>query len=74
LEPRDEFLKQKQSRKSVERRREERELLFWTIRQTCLVALLGAATVCAVISLALGEVGGSNLVGQLLAGAGRFFG
>jgi hypothetical protein len=49
-------------------------LLFWTIRQTCFVAFLGTATVCAVISLALGEVGGSNLVGQLLARAGTFFG
>jgi hypothetical protein len=57
---------------SIARRRAERELLFWTIRQTCFVALLAAATICALISLFTGEFGGSNLVGQLLARAAAF--
>jgi hypothetical protein len=67
-------LKRKRNRDSVESRRAERELLFWTIRQTCFVALLGAATICTLISLIGGEVGGSNLLGQLLRKAGVFIG
>jgi hypothetical protein len=47
----------------------ERELLFWTIRQTCFAALLAAATLCAVISLFAGELGGTHLVEQLLTRA-----
>lgn len=47
----------------------ERELLFWTIRQTCFAALLAAATLCAVISLFAGEFGGTHLVEQLLTRA-----
>jgi len=54
---------------SIARRRAERELLFWTIRQTCFAALLAAATICAVISLFAGEAGGAHLVEQLLARA-----
>jgi hypothetical protein len=50
----------------IARRRAERELLFWTIRQICFVVLLAAATICAVISLFVGEFDGSHLVGQLL--------
>jgi hypothetical protein len=57
---------------SLARRRAERELLFWTIRQTCFVALLAAATICAVISLLVGEFDGSHLVGQLPARAVAF--
>jgi hypothetical protein len=56
---------------STAKRREERELLFWTIRQTCFAALLAAATICAVVSLFAGAVGGSDLVGRLLAGGAR---
>lgn len=44
-------------------------MLFWTIRQSCFAALLAAATICAVISLVVGEIDGSSLVGQLLAKA-----
>jgi len=51
---------------SIARRRAERELLFWTIRQTCFAALLAAATICAVLD-------GAHLVEQLLTRAATFF-
>lgn len=57
---------------SIARRRAERELLFWTIRQTCFVALLAAGTICAVISLVASEFGGSHSVGQLLTKSAGF--
>jgi hypothetical protein len=58
---------------SIARRRAERELLFWTIRQTCFAALLAAATICAVISLFAGEFDGARLVEQLLTRAATLF-
>jgi len=65
-------LKRDPEETSIARRRGERELLFWTIRQACFAALLAAATICAVVSLLAGEFDGSHLVGQLLARAAAF--
>jgi hypothetical protein len=58
---------------SIARRRAERELLFWTIRQTCFAALLTAATICAVISLFADEFDSAHLVEQLLRRAAALF-
>jgi hypothetical protein len=57
---------------SVARRWAERELLFWTIRQTCFITLLAAGTICAVISLVAGGFGGSHSVVQLLTTSAGF--
>jgi hypothetical protein len=67
--PRDEFLKQDRNRDSVESRKAERALLFWTIRQSCFVVLLAAGTVYTVVSLLTGQIDGPHLVGQILARA-----
>jgi hypothetical protein len=54
------------ARTPIEVRRAERELFFWTARQTIKLVLFAALAVYVVVSLAEGQFPGSELLLRLL--------
>jgi|HubBroStandDraft_3_1064219.scaffolds.fasta_scaffold104120_1 hypothetical protein len=54
------------TRTSIEVRRAERELFFWTARQTVKLVVLAAVAAYVVVSLVRGQIPGSELLVRLL--------
>jgi hypothetical protein len=54
------------TRTSIEARRAERELFFWTARQTVKLVVLAAVAAYVVVSLVRGQIPGSELLLRLL--------
>jgi hypothetical protein len=53
---------EERKRRSIEVRKAERELLFWTVRQTLKLVVLAALTAYLLISLAEGQLPGGQLL------------